>query len=59
MNTGGKTIAVIGGTGAQGSGLALRWARAGHRVILASRDGEKAARVRAELESLVPEDTVS
>jgi 8-hydroxy-5-deazaflavin:NADPH oxidoreductase len=49
-----RTIAIIGGTGAQGSGLALRWARAGHRVIVASRDPAKAERVVAELVGLIP-----
>lgn len=42
-------IAVIGGTGAEGSGLALRWAAAGHRVTIGSRD---AARARAAAEGL-------
>lgn len=37
------TIAILGGTGQEGSGLALRWAKAGHRVILGSRDATKAA----------------
>lgn len=35
------TLAVLGGTGPQGSGLALRWARAGYRVIIGSRDAAK------------------
>jgi len=35
-------IAVIGGTGPEGSGLALRWARAGESVVIGSRDGERA-----------------
>jgi NADPH-dependent F420 reductase len=35
-------IAIIGGTGKEGSGLGLRWARAGHEVTLGSRDGERA-----------------
>ncbi|MGB6106121.1 MAG: NADPH-dependent F420 reductase [Pusillimonas sp.] len=47
------TIAVLGGTGAQGGGLALRWARAGHRVIIGSRtlDGavEGAKKLNAQL----------
>jgi len=42
-------ISVLGGTGAEGSGLALRLALAGHRVILGSRNPEKAAKVCAEL----------
>ncbi len=37
-----KTIAIIGGTGKEGKGLAYRWARAGHRVIIGSRQVEKA-----------------
>jgi 8-hydroxy-5-deazaflavin:NADPH oxidoreductase len=37
------TIAILGGTGQEGSGLALRWAKAGHRVILGSRDAAKAS----------------
>ena len=36
------TIAVLGGTGQEGSGLALRWANAGHTVILGSRSADKA-----------------
>jgi 8-hydroxy-5-deazaflavin:NADPH oxidoreductase len=34
-------VAVIGGTGAEGFGLALRLARAGHRVTIGSRSEEK------------------
>jgi NADPH-dependent F420 reductase len=37
-----RTIAVIGGTGKEGSGLALRWAHAGHRVLIGSRAAERA-----------------
>jgi 8-hydroxy-5-deazaflavin:NADPH oxidoreductase len=37
-----RTIAVIGGTGPEGRGLALRWARAGETVIIGSRDAERA-----------------
>lgn len=44
-----RTIAVLGGTGAEGSGLALRWARAGHQVIIGSRNAEKAAKACAGL----------
>ena len=36
------TIAVLGGTGHEGSGLGLRWAKAGHTVIIGSRTAEKA-----------------
>ncbi len=37
-----RTIAVIGGTGPAGTGLALRWARAGETVIIGSRDDARA-----------------
>ena len=37
-----RAIAIIGGTGPQGMGLALRWARAGETVILGSRDAARA-----------------
>jgi NADPH-dependent F420 reductase len=37
-----RTIAVIGGTGPAGTGLALRWARAGETVIIGSRDAARA-----------------
>ncbi len=36
------TISIIGGTGKEGSGLASRWAAAGYRVIIGSRQIEKA-----------------
>lgn len=47
-------IAVIGGTGAEGSGLVVRWAHAGYPVIIGSRSDEKAAAVAAELSALLP-----
>lgn len=46
-------IAVIGGTGKEGRGLAMRWAAAGHTVVLGSRDGARAAQVASELSALV------
>jgi len=36
------TIAIIGGTGKEGKGLAFRWVQAGHQVIIGSRQYEKA-----------------
>lgn len=39
-------IAIVGGTGKEGGGLARRWHKAGHSVVIGSRDGDK-ARVRA------------
>jgi len=43
------TIGVIGGTGDQGRGLAYRWAAAGLRVIIGSRDEARAAAAAAEI----------
>ncbi len=42
-----RTIAVLGGTGPEGFGLALRWAQAGETVIIGSRDAQR-AQVAAE-----------
>ena len=36
------TVSVLGGTGEQGRGLALRFARAGHQVVIGSRSAERA-----------------
>ena len=47
------TIAVLGGTGAEGSGLAFRWALAGHEVIVGSRDAAKARATAEELNALL------
>ena len=43
------TIAIIGGTGQQGGGLAARFAKAGYNVIVGSRDSEKASASAATL----------
>lgn len=43
------TIAILGGTGKEGRGLALRWARAGRDVVLGSRDAARAAEAAAEV----------
>lgn len=43
MSSGKPTLAVIGGTGTLGSGLARRWAKAGYAVVIGSRDAAKAA----------------
>lgn len=43
------SIAILGGTGKEGSGLALRWARAGYFVIIGSRSAERAAQTADEI----------
>ncbi len=45
-------IAIVGGTGKEGHGLALRWARAGHQVAIGSRHAERAREKAAELSAL-------
>lgn len=42
-------LAVLGGTGKEGTGLALRWARAGYTVIIGSRSAERAAEAAAAM----------
>lgn len=49
MNNFDFSVAVLGGTGPQGRGLALRFARAGVRVALGSRDATRAEAVAATL----------
>jgi 8-hydroxy-5-deazaflavin:NADPH oxidoreductase len=48
-----QTVAIIGGTGAEGSAIALRLAHAGHRVIIGTRDPAKGARIAGELNQLL------
>ncbi|RJQ80282.1 NADPH-dependent F420 reductase [Pseudonocardiaceae bacterium YIM PH 21723] len=43
------TIGVFGGTGAQGKGLIIRWAAAGLKVVVGSRDAERAQAAAKEL----------
>jgi hypothetical protein len=51
--TGSKpTIAIIGGTGDLGTGLARRWAKAGYALVIGSRTAEKAAAAAADLSGL-------
>jgi NADPH-dependent F420 reductase len=47
------TVAVLGGTGKQGKGLAYRWAKAGYRVVIGSRIPEKAQATAIELTGLL------
>lgn len=42
-------IGILGGTGRMGTGLAQGYARAGHAVVLGSRDAEKASKAAAQL----------
>jgi len=53
-----KTIAVLGGTGKEGSALAHRWALNGYKVIIGSRTDEKAKTAAAELNEKLGETYV-
>lgn len=45
-----RPIAILGGTGPAGMGLALRWARAGETIIIGSRDAKRAQETAAAIE---------
>lgn len=47
------SIGVIGGSGHEGGGLALRWAAAGHDVIIGSRDAGKAQQAAQAFNALL------
>jgi NADPH-dependent F420 reductase len=53
-----NNIAVVGGTGPQGRGLAYRFALAGHRVVLGSRDASKARAKAHEINQRVADARV-
>ena len=52
------TIPIIGGTGALGAGLALRWAKAEAPIVLGSRSAERAEEAATKLREKVPEADV-
>ena len=47
-------IPIIGGTGALGYGLAVRWARAGREIVIGSRKAERAEEAAAKIAEAVP-----
>jgi NADPH-dependent F420 reductase len=53
------SIAVLGGTGKEGRGLALRWAHKGHRVIIGSRTAERAQEAAAQMNELLGSGTIT
>ena len=54
--TNSRPIAVLGGTGPEGSGLALRWAQAGEIVIIGSRDTQRAQGAAEEIRQKIGEN---
>lgn len=53
--TAARPIAIIGGTGPAGMGLALRWVRAGETVIIGSREAQRAEQAAASIQRRVGE----
>lgn len=51
------TIAVLGGTGKEGKGLAYRWAKAGYKILIGSRSSERAVTAASEIMELTEGST--
>ena len=51
----GETIAILGGTGDLGTGLAIRWSKAGYKIIIGSRTLEKARNATENLAKISPD----
>jgi NADPH-dependent F420 reductase len=47
-------IAILGGTGDEGLGLAMRWAKAGEEIIIGSRSAERAEEAAHKVRQVVP-----
>jgi 8-hydroxy-5-deazaflavin:NADPH oxidoreductase len=54
-----RPIAILGGTGPEGFGLALRWAQAGETVIIGSRDGKRARDAAEQIKQKVAHAKIS
>ncbi len=48
-----KTIGILGGTGKEGKGLAFRWGRAGYKILIGSRNLEKALNAANEIKGIL------
>jgi len=53
-----RTIAIAGGTGKEGKGLAYRWAKAGYQLIIGSRQLEKAQAAANDLNQLLKDSSI-
>src|SRR4030042_493656 len=52
------TLAILGGAGREGGGLAYRWAKAGYHVVIGSRTPDKAERAAAEINERLEQPAV-
>lgn len=50
-----ETISILGGTGDLGTGLAIRWSKTGHKIIIGSRTQAKAEQAVANLLKISPD----
>jgi 8-hydroxy-5-deazaflavin:NADPH oxidoreductase len=50
-----ETIAILGGTGDLGTGLAIRWSKAGYKIVIGSRTMEKAQAAVEALKKISPQ----
>ena len=50
-----ETVAILGGTGDLGTGLAIRWSKAGYKIVIGSRTQEKADEAVAALKAISPD----
>ncbi len=59
MDSASPTVAIIGGTGAEGSAIAVRLGHVGYRVIIGTRNPSKAEGVAREINEMLGNATVS
>ena len=55
MTSKSRVIGIFGGTGALGSALSKKWSKAGHQIIIGSRNADKAISVAEEARKSFPE----
>ncbi|HCD27333.1 MAG TPA: NADPH-dependent F420 reductase, partial [Gammaproteobacteria bacterium] len=50
-----ETVAILGGTGDLGTGLAIRWSKAGYKIVIGSRTQDKADAAVTALKEISPD----
>ena len=59
MTSKSRLIGIFGGTGALGSALSKKWSKAGHQIIIGSRNADKAISVAEEINAEIENDNVT
>lgn len=59
MTSKSRVIGIFGGTGALGSALSKKWSKAGHQIIIGSRNADKAISVAEEINAEIENDNVT